>query len=483
MKKYITIGLSGLLLLFAFSACGNKDDDPNPGQSDAYKTNTWIYDIMVKNYYWYEEVEKKKESLDFEEKDTESFFKKLLSQKDGVTDSKNKHLYYFSYIEKKRESSKAISDLDLSYGFEYLAFPVTGKDYYYILVLYILPNSPAEKSGLKRGDWIFSIDSDKDNIYDYKTVGSGNGGTFHIGRVNPETGRLTAKGTIAMPTAEYVMNDPLYKDSIYEIGDRKIGYLVYNHFSKEPDGVADGSYDKRMKEFFANFSSQGINEFVLDLRYNGGGLVTCAQLLSSFLVPKKDITQIFCTLKYNNKMSAYNRNLQFDGSVSSSNLNLNRVYFLVSGNTASASEAVINSLTPFMGKENIILIGDQTVGKGVGSNQYGEDEKWLDWILHPITLTICNSEGKADYNGVGFTPDIYLNEYQRELQNQMVLRDLGDFGDTNELFLKTAIQHITGQSTFRSEELPADYVSSPVSAPVYSSLSRNPSGLIVRDSD
>ncbi|MDO4756436.1 MAG: hypothetical protein Q4A54_08840, partial [Parabacteroides sp.] len=84
----------------------------------------------------------------------------------------------------------------------------------------------------------------------------------------------------------------------------------------------------------------------------------------------------------------------------------------------------------------IFLIGEKTLGKRVGSNLFGSEEKY-GWLLQPIVLRIYNANREADYAN-GFMPD-------KEIDELIVGNTLYPFGDTNELLLKEAIQQITGQ--------------------------------------
>lgn len=449
LKK--SIYLIGICLTAVFFVSCDKDEDgptpPDPNASTEEKNNTWIYETMETNYLWYDELPAKK-SLNIEE-DTEDFFKKLLSGKDGVDRKDGSHMY-FSSIEKKREETKAISELDPTYGIEYIIYGVEKQNYYYLRVLYVLPGSPAEEAGLKRDDWVFGINGGDDNITDPYILEEANGITLTLGKLAPgPDGKLglVKKGELTLPAGRMMDNNPFLLDSIYQIGNKTVGYLVYNHFSSEAEGKTDGAYDTQMKEIFAGFKSKGVNEFVLDLRFNGGGLVNCANLLASLLAPTKVLgTEKFASLQYNKNNSKYNRDLKFDNKIASSNLNLNRLWVLTGQFTASASEAVINGLLPFI---DVRIIGDQTVGKAVGSNPYGEDKEEYDWILHPITLKITNSLGTASYGQVGFTPDVYIYEYHSD-----PFIYLYPLGDKNEKLLSIALDEINGQykaSSLRSD--------------------------------
>ena len=181
----------------------------------------------------------------------------------------------------------------------------------------------------------------------------------------------------------------------------------------------------------------GVDEFILDLRYNNGGLISCAQLLATILAPSDALGRIFCIEKFNGKSWIqkksnlyYNSNLVKNGI----NLNLKTIYVLVTGMTASASELVINGLKPYA---NVILIGTKTEGKNVGSITI-EDESKYDWYMQPIVCKLYNAEDKSDYED-GMTVNYELDEAR--LQNMDSFLELGD---TNELLLNAALSIIDG---------------------------------------
>ena len=106
--------------------------------------------------------------------------------------------------------------------------------------------------------------------------------------------------TISLTPVEYV-EDPNYLSKIIETGGKKIGYYVYNFFASGTD--ADSlKYDKEMDAVFANFKSQGITDFILDLRFNSGGSETAANNLASLIAPGADETKVFFKRQYNSKV-------------------------------------------------------------------------------------------------------------------------------------------------------------------------------------
>ena len=219
------------------------------------------------------------------------------------------------------------------------------------------------------------------------------------------------------------------------VGGRRVGYLVYNHFTS---GLSSTSteYDEDLREAFQYFSSQQVNEFVLDLRYNNGGQVSCAQLLSTMLVPASALGQPLCYLEYRANSQEDRTPLYLDENLiqGGANLNLSRLYVLTGSETASASEMLINCLKPYM---EVVLIGDVTVGKNMGSLTFTSPELLL--TMSPMVCKIYNSQGESDY-AEGFQPDISVDESSD-------LTHFLPFGNQDELMLSTALGQMSGDTS------------------------------------
>ncbi len=167
--------------------------------------------------------------------------------------------------------------------------------------------------------------------------------------------------------------------------------------------------------------TQGINEMVLDLRYNSGGAVSSAIALASSLVKNRSTTNVLTTSQYNSIVhnellkeygTNYNKDYFIDKvqgtTISIPALNLPRLYVLTSGWTASASEFVINGLKPYM---DVTLIGETTYGKNVGSiSIYEENDPKNKWGMQPIVVKYFNSLGHSDFTA-GFRPNHDVDEF------------------------------------------------------------------------
>lgn len=432
------------VLLFALSACSEEavEEIPTPEPSSKEdKVNVWIEKIMRGNYLWYKEIPEKS-SLDFN-KDPQTFFKGLLSLKDGK-DSPNGH-HYFSYLEQVSTTKSIVNSKD-SYGFDFAIAKLRdegGVSFNIAVVLYVQKNSPASEAGLKRGDWILGINGPVGSISDYDNLRHGDAATFLLGERKGENG-IAVGEELKIGRSRAIEDTPFLKDSVYEIAGKKIGYLAYNRFMYGPEefNLDNNAYNEQMQHLFKRFKEQNVTEFVLDLRYNGGGYVQCAELLASLLAPKDVLDKTFCIFEYNDKNSQYNYHSKFlkTPEVLAGNLNLQRLYVLTGQSTASSSELIINNLGAYI---PVRTIGTKTVGKTVGMSVYDESKKY-GWVLSPVTFRSYNALHKADYED-GFKPDIKVNEYAYEF---------AEFGDFRDPLLGKAIEEITGQPALRSASLP-----------------------------
>lgn len=396
------------------------DEEPIGGKKE--KVEDWITNYIYKEYLWSEEAKQKTPDTSSPEK----LFYSLLSVEDGKTRQDGSH-YYYSTIEKKQET-KAIRQ-ESSYGFDFVLYQVLGDmhqgAFYYGRILYVLPGTPAQRAGLKRGDWIFELNGSRITPDNYKGLASGGAMTMKVSRSTALKGKI-----VQVEAAVPVEENPLYLDSVLEVNHAKVGYLVYNQFKagKEPN-QKDGTYDKQMLDIFKKFKEEGVSEFVLDLRYNGGGYLSSAQLLAGLLVPDKDKNSIFCFLE-NNKGDK--EGYKFAPTLGN-NLNLERVFVLTSSQTASASEAVINGLKPYM---EVIQIGGKTEGKNVGSVL----EEHAGWAMQPIVFRIYNAGLQSDYAD-GIQPEVGFrcDELDLDQNNEML-----PLGDRNEFMLAKALKVING---------------------------------------
>jgi C-terminal processing protease CtpA/Prc len=393
--------------------------------------NHWIEQQMREQYLWCDEIPESGK-LEFPLK-PEQFFYSLLSKKDGK--SKNGvHQYYYSTINEKPASSKAYMGDGNSFGFEYQYYYVENTKRYGLMVLYVLPDSPASEAGLERGDWIYEInDKPVSNENADLNADTSTPRTLKIGISKKVNGAISRTASI---TSRPVADNPVLVHKTILLADgKKVGYLLYNHFTSGPEGSDDETFNNGLRSAFAQFASDNVNEFVLDLRFNGGGLVSCAQLLATMLAPQSALNDVLCYLTYNDKSR---KTLPLDRKrinegTRGANLNLSRLFVITSKRTASSSEIVINGLAPYMGS-GLIRVGDTTEGKNVASIPIASDP--YDWELHPIVSYLSNKEDFKDYaNGFSPTPGFACDETS--------LPEYHPLGDPEEYILTHILNYIT----------------------------------------
>ncbi len=447
-RSLIYISLFALLTL-VFSSC-SRDDTERSSEYPTDTVNEWLDQTMRYWYYWRSEIPQKK-NLNFKQ-DAEPFFESLLSQKDGKDRSSGSGHYYYSSISKKSPSARA-NGAKVGIGIHFQTW-LLGKSplKYAINVLYVLPGSPAEEAGIKRGNWIFKIDGipvNENNVYDLlgsKTVKLAFADTYKAAEADMASVTLSPRN---------LEDNPLHYTSIIqgpETDNKIVGYMVFNSFTSGPTGEKDMTYNNELKAKFAQFKALDVEDFILDLRYNGGGLLTVSKLLSELLAPASAVGKDLCEVRYNTPAE---KNFTYKIEAQASNLDLKRLFVLTSSQTASASEAVINCLRPFY---DVVLIGEQTEGKNVGSVTLSSDK--YEYEIHPIVCKLYNSLGQSNYSQ-GFSPDWELKGDYRLLNGNL------PFGDTaNDIPLRVALQWISSgpvsEVTYKSEAATASFSMNPI---------------------
>lgn len=456
-KTYI-VSLLVLLTGLFFTSCG---EDRTYQYEEKTEKSQWIYKIMNQYYLWYKEMPSVNDYKIFFN-DPKTFFYKLLSKKDK-----------YSYIEIE-EDTRSINPKS-TYGFDFMLYvdPVTqsqSSPTRYARVLYVLSDSPAKEAGLKRGDWISAINGEVLTQKNYMALVSGGPTTLTISTLNYQRPDSIyweeTTQTLTLQASRKVEDNPFFVDSVYYLNGKHIGYLMYNKFSTGPDDTGDETqYAYQMQNIFSRFKGENLTDFVLDLRYNPGGYLTCAQQLGSLIAPDAAMGNVFCSLEFNDKQGDLNQKYLFDKAQASNyGLNLQRIYIITSEQTASASETLINSLIPFLGKENIILVGEKTEGKNVASLTF---ESPYNFKIQPIVATVYNSEGSSDYAN-GFSPDYEIDE-------ALYINDLAPLGDINEIMLNTTLGLILDITKKQTRNIPH-----PILQPTFNSIELKTKGNIVK---
>jgi carboxyl-terminal processing protease len=284
---------------------------------------------------------------------------------------------YYSFITSAAASDAFYSESQfIGFGF---GNATTSQD---IRVLQVYNDSPASEAGLSRGDRIVSVNGRTvASMVSDNTIGSAFGPPDEGVAATIEWETLAGERRSARLVKRLVTIPTVSLTSVVDLDGRKVGYLFFRNFVT-PSTAA-------LNDAFEALKAAGVTELVLDLRYNGGGLVDVAVHLASLIGGARTNGQVMLNYVHNDKLSAqYNKTTRFTNPTQA--LNLQRLVVITTRSSASASELVINSLRPFM---PVTVIGDTTYGKPVG--QYGL--RFCDKILYPVAFSIKNANLEGDF--------------------------------------------------------------------------------------
>lgn len=451
---YCLIGVAALLV-----GCDVQDrDDEIINISDTnteLEINDFIWKGLNQYYYWQEEVDSLADSLTNNAAEYEKFLGNTVDPSDFF-DSLNHPDDRFSWIDEDYVNlENQLAGISASNGMKFLVSRLCdGCDDLVAFVTYVLPESDASAKGIERGDFITTINGANLNVNNYIDLLYGDALSYSVGLADydpvEESFDLTGE-TITLNKVENFQEDPIHKNLVLDVGGQKVGYLMYNQFLNE--------FDDQLIQTFSDYATEGITDLVLDLRYNGGGSVrTCVYLAS--MITGQFTEKIFAQQIWNSKLLAYFETLNSNTNdtddrelnnyftdttsegVTLPALNLSTVYIIATNRSASASELLINGLAPHI---NVVLIGNTTYGKNVGSitvydyiDNEGTKNPNHTYAMQPIVLKIANSVGFADYAN-GLDPDIELRERAS---------NLGVLGRPTEPLLSVALSQISGTGKY-----------------------------------
>lgn len=262
---------------------------------------------------------------------------------------------------------------------------------------YVEPKSPAATAGLKRGDIIVSANmrsaaelmSSKDfSVLTPAAVGDSLTLQIDSG-TGPRAVTLTAASFDLTPvSASQVLTLP---------NGSKAGYVVLKDFISQAEAP--------LTAVFANFRAQRATELIIDLRYNGGGLLSTSNLLASLVAGDTAAGQVFTQLNRNARNQAANSTFRLATAPAPT---FNRVVVLTGSRTCSASELLVNGLKPYV---NVITVGAATCGKPFGF--YPVDH--CGSTFSAVNFETFNGAGQGRYyNGIAPTC-VAIDDFKGEL--------------------------------------------------------------------
>jgi C-terminal processing protease CtpA/Prc len=433
--------------LAAKCAAPRSGTDPFSGQVYPDKPGSladekaWLLGWSQDLYLWYRDIPQ----LDPSAYPTAVDWFDALKSSQITASGKEKDQFHFS---EDTASWQQLSEAGLSAGYGANFDVVAPYPPRRILVAYTDPGTPADAQAVGRGAEVLAVDGvDAVNAGSNAAVDTLNAGLFPAGAGETHSFIIRDLGssltrTVTL-TSAVVASTPVQDVGIVAPG---VGYLLFNaHVATAERQLID-----------AVQQLHGINDLVLDLRYNGGGLLDIASELAFMIAgPAQTAGKTFEQMRWNDKHPSVNpvtnraltpipfesQAVGFTADVTPGaalpHLDLTRVFVLSTASTCSASEAIINGLRG--AGVQVVLIGDTTCGKPYGF--YPQDNCGTTWFT--IEFQSVNAAGFGDYadgfvpNGLGAT-GILGCEVADDLSHNL--------GDVNERLLGAALQYRSSQT-------------------------------------
>ena len=395
--------LGALSMVLALSGCGgggggsasgptvvspspSASPSPTPTSSTCSLANrqAWARDVLEEWYLFPDLLDQSVRASDYA--DVQSYVDALVAP--ARAQSKDRGFTYLTSIEEEDAYYESGSTAGIG---ALLVIDEMGR----LMVREAYENAAAYAAGMDRGTEILAIGTTSSNLVDVaamdynelvEALGPSESGVSRVFRFRPVSGAgygPVQTATITKTDFDIQPLSPRYGSTIVDTGAGKYGYINLRTFIEPAE--------QPLRDAFAAFGAQGIDKVIVDVRYNGGGLIRTSQVLSE-LLNASHVGEEYSTLELRPSKASQNDTYYFrrqDGAI-----NAMKVAFIGTSNSASASEMIMNAQIPYSGA-NTALIGENTYGKPVG--QYAFDLEECDDRLRAVTFRTVNAAGNADY--------------------------------------------------------------------------------------
>lgn len=382
-----------LSVIFSLLSCG---EDRSGEFIEMTQENQWTYSTMKEHYLWGDSIKKPAYTAFFTSES--KFYASLLNKNDKVsffTDSVSAGSYGVSYALMRDPLGIKRTKV-------------------YALILDVEKESPADIAGLKRGMWVSSVDGKELSISGTSLLASG-------GDVVVETERMVTDGennrfwetdeSLPMQASRELHAHAFPLDTVYEIDDRKIGYLMCNNFDGD-------DFIVHMNGILMNFLSEGVSDFVIDLRYNSGGSMTNAAAMAALFVEDAFQGTAFAVLKGKGDEES----TSFNYPVKEMNAADAGLYIITGNATNSTAELFVTSLKVSRGAQNVTLFGERTAGAHLMTEKFVSP---YGFAINPAVAIVCSSDGMP-LSILGIQTDYEIDELA-DIEN---IHELGDIDET-----------------------------------------------------
>jgi carboxyl-terminal processing protease len=398
-----------ILIIFLFSSIAITSCKKNKGSdvSALQAINDSSLHIAREVYLWYNQIPSNFNSAGFDDPNQVMQGIRPYSRETGFDKPVDKWSFGVTRQDWENISSGISGDLGMGIFFN---------DETDLRVSFVEPLSTAGQNGVERSWQITAINGNQDINTSEASINMIIDAIYGTSPATIRFKKPDGSSTDIKLTPGTYTEKPILLDTVYSIGGKNIGYFVLNSFLGDILSI-----ESSFAQIFARYQNLQVKEAVVDLRYNGGGYVDLEKELVNYMVPSASDGQVMSQMIYNDKYTSKNSSTKF----SKKGPDLTKIVFIISKNTASASEAVINILKPHI---EVKLVGPgNSAGKAVGFSGYNVG----DWVLFPVSFRQVNSNNEGNYFN-GMTPDKQVRDGLDK-----------SWGDTNEDCLASALKYLT----------------------------------------
>lgn len=300
---------------------------------------------------------------------------------------------FFTYITSIAEEN-AFFEQGSSAGFGFrLGYDVAARR---VAVIESFEGAPALAQNIDRGSELLAIGTSASTLQTVSALMASGGPDAVVNALGPSDPGVTrvlrlldqdgVERQVTLTKTEFAL-DPVsdrFGAKIINDGGKQVGYINLRTFidTADPD----------LREAYLSFRNAGITELVIDLRYNGGGLIGIAELMGD-LMGRNLGGQVFDYITFRPSKASNDSTYRFSPTPQS--IQPTKIAFITTGSSASASEMVINSMQPYLPNTALAIVGENTFGKPVG--QIALDRAACDDRLRVVALRVENANREGDY--------------------------------------------------------------------------------------
>lgn len=408
MMKTLTVTLFAAAAM-ALAACRENREE---GYLDRTGTNDWIVATMSDHYLWNESMRTGANRFAM----PDIFFANILTSNGngGRADT-------FSFIDTEGNTGRLGVNTP-GYGLEFYTTSADGQALA-ARVLFVYPGSPAERAGLRRGDWLTEVNGIKLTNSNIGMLHSGGAVSMTRAACNydevEEAYAWTNTDTVAVGTADFMPATPFACDTTYDISGMRVGYVKLNSC---PDASGQSEGVRQVAGKLA-----GCDEIIVDLRYCSRGDISFAAGFASMLVDEGLADSTFVTKTYNSNHADKDSVVTF-GNAAGTHLGVRTLCVIADEGTGGEFETLANGLR---GRIALTFVGQATAGSNAILGCFVCPD-YPQYVIYPVVAAWVAPDNEVDC----FRP-IQPNLEVDERTNEVGV--YAEIGDTAEVMLRSAI--------------------------------------------